>query len=207
MFLIRLSLPDRPGSLGAVASALGTIGGDIQAVEIVARQDGQVVDDFMVVLPDNVMPDNAVSACTMIEGVHALWCSRYPAGAGLQSDVEALERMLADPDNAAAILTESAPAVFHSHWAVLIDRAARAVLYATPMAPDLDCDSVARLGPLDNTGSGELPADWVPSWVETTYAVAPLRGARAVVLGRHGGPAFLTAELARLRHLATMVPT
>ncbi|PFG67436.1 ACT domain-containing protein [Enemella evansiae] len=205
MFLIRLSLPDRPGALGAVASALGTIGGDIQAVEIVGRQDGRVVDDFMVVLPDNVMPDNAVSACTQVGGVEALWCSRYPGGAGLQSDVEALERMLADPDNAAAILTETAPVVFHSHWAVLVDRAAHTVLHSTPMAPDLDCTALAKLEPLDQTGSGELPSGWVDGWVETTYAAAPLGGSRSVVLGRHGGPAFLAAELARLRHLAAMI--
>ncbi|OYO19448.1 amino acid-binding protein [Enemella dayhoffiae] len=204
--MIRLLLPDRPGSLGAVATALGTMGADIQAVEIVGREGATVVDDFMVLLPDNVMPDNAVSACTQVDGVQVLWCSRYPAGAGLQSDVEALEKMLADPDNAAAILAESAPVAFHCHWAVLLHRGHGTVLHATPMAPDLTPDSIGRFAPTDTAHSGELPAGWMPEWVETAYAITPLRGERAVVLGRHGGPSFLTAELARLRHLAAMVP-
>ena len=48
MFLLRVALPDRPGSLGAVATALGTAGADIQAVEIVEKYEGFAVDDFMV---------------------------------------------------------------------------------------------------------------------------------------------------------------
>ena len=50
MFLLRVALPDRPGSLGAVATALGTAGADIQAVEIVEKYEGFAVDDFMVCL-------------------------------------------------------------------------------------------------------------------------------------------------------------
>ncbi|MDQ3591372.1 MAG: amino acid-binding protein, partial [Actinomycetota bacterium] len=34
-FLLRVELPDVPGSLGTLASALGTTGADIQAIEIV----------------------------------------------------------------------------------------------------------------------------------------------------------------------------
>ena len=51
VFLIRVSIPDRPGSLGAVASAMGTVGADIHAVEIVGREMGRVIDDFLVKLP------------------------------------------------------------------------------------------------------------------------------------------------------------
>ncbi|HEY3004627.1 MAG TPA: ACT domain-containing protein, partial [Kribbellaceae bacterium] len=50
MFLLRLILPDRPGSLGTVASALGEVGADIHAIEIVEhrRDDGTAVDDVVV---------------------------------------------------------------------------------------------------------------------------------------------------------------
>jgi len=44
VYLMRVSLPDRPGSLGLVASAVGSVGGDINAVEIVEKGDGVVVD-------------------------------------------------------------------------------------------------------------------------------------------------------------------
>ena len=93
MFLMRVTLPDRPGSLGAVASAMGNVGGDINAVEIVEKGDGIVVDDFIVDLPPNQMPETIVTACQSLEGVKVEWISRYPEGGGLQSDLEALERM------------------------------------------------------------------------------------------------------------------
>lgn len=207
MFLIRVSLPDRAGSLGAVASAMGTVGADIHAVEIVGREFGRVIDDFLVKLPLGVMPDHVVSACTSLSDVVVLWCARYPGGAGLESDVEALERMLADPEQAAEIMTEAGPGVFHSHWAVLVDVTDAVVLHATPLAPDLDPGGLGKLGPLDLCHTRDLPSGWLPEWVETTVAVVPVGSRQAIVLGRHGGPEFLSAELARLRYLATLCPT
>ena len=37
-FLMRVSLPDVPGSLGAMASAIGAAGGNIEAIEIVEHR-------------------------------------------------------------------------------------------------------------------------------------------------------------------------
>ncbi|HZA74624.1 MAG TPA: amino acid-binding protein, partial [Propionibacteriaceae bacterium] len=45
--MMRVTLPDRPGSLGAVATAMGGVGADINAVEIVEKGAGIVVDDFV----------------------------------------------------------------------------------------------------------------------------------------------------------------
>lgn len=206
VFLIRVSLPDRPGSLGAVASALGNAGADIQSVAIVGREHGRVVDDFLVDLPIGMMPDSAVSACTSNDDVKVLWCSRYPGGAGLESDVEVLERMLADPDNAAEILTEAAPPVFHCHWAVLVDVTALQVVHSTPLAPDLDGAALEKVGPLDRCRTADLAAGWVPEWVETVIAIVPVDAHRTLIAGRHGGPDFLAAEMARLRYLAALIP-
>lgn len=205
MFLIRVSLPDRPGALGAVASAMGTAGADIHAVEIVGREHGRVIDDFMVNLPAGMMPDGVVSACTILPDVKVLWCSRYPGGAGLESDVEVLERMLADPDQAAEILTESVPTVFHCHWAVLVQVPGGPIRHATPLAPDLSTQGLELLGELTECRTLELPAGWVPQWVETTAGIIPVGAELSIVAGRHGGPEFLAAEMARLRYLATLI--
>mgnify|MGYP001433767005 CR=1 FL=1 len=43
---------------------MGAIGADINAVEIVQKNDGYVVDDFMLELPQGTLPDAIVSACT-----------------------------------------------------------------------------------------------------------------------------------------------
>lgn len=47
-YLTRVRLPDRPGALGLVASRIGAVGGDIVAVDIVARGDGSAIDEFVI---------------------------------------------------------------------------------------------------------------------------------------------------------------
>jgi hypothetical protein len=49
-YLVRVRLPDRPGALGAVASRIGAVGGDVVAIDILQRDDGVVVDELGVVL-------------------------------------------------------------------------------------------------------------------------------------------------------------
>ncbi|WP_167455087.1 ACT domain-containing protein, partial [Amycolatopsis kentuckyensis] len=56
-FLIRVLLPDSPGTLGAVATALGTVGADILSVDVVERGSGVAVDDLVVELPSGRLPD------------------------------------------------------------------------------------------------------------------------------------------------------
>jgi len=207
VFLMRVALPDRPGSLGAVATAIGTLGADISAVSIVQRGEGSAVDDFIVDLPPGRFPDGLVSACHSIDGVRVEWISRYPEGAGLETDLEALERMLADPDNAAETLTSAAPGVFHTHWALLIERGSEPrITFSTTLAPDLSAAELAALAPLDEPRRVQVSPTFVAKWGETVIALAPVRNARTVVVGRQGGPAFLDSELARLKHLAGLVP-
>jgi hypothetical protein len=191
VFLLRIALPDRPGSLGAVASAMGTVGADINAVEIVEKYEGYAVDDFMVELPSGVLPDSLVSVCTAIEGVELLWLSHYPENWGLQGDVDVLNHMTEYPERAEEILTLESPEVFRVTWAAMIDRHAGRVVAKTDLAPDLDSD-------------GELPDGWLPDWTETLIAVAPFRSTASIVVARRGGPEFLPSEIARLRHLAAL---
>jgi len=47
-YVVRIALPDRPGALGLVASRIGAVGGDIVAINILERQDGRAVDEFVV---------------------------------------------------------------------------------------------------------------------------------------------------------------
>ena len=68
-FLLRVVLPDKPGNLGAVASALGGAGADILSVDVVERGDGQAVDDIAVELPTNRPPDVLITAAESVPGV------------------------------------------------------------------------------------------------------------------------------------------
>lgn len=204
---MRVSLPDIPGSLGAVATALGAAGADILAVEIVEKRHGVAIDDFVVGLRPDRMPDALISACQGLDGVTVDWISRYPEGGGLQSDLETLERMTGDLEHAAETLASSAPAVFRSQWAVLIETDTAGnpkATYSTPMAPDLAGDQLAALAPFDQTHRLAVDGDWVPGYDDTVLVVAPLGPHRAIVIGRLGGPAYLDSEVARLRHLARL---
>src|SRR5262245_2468716 len=103
--LLRIELPDVPGSLGEVAAAIGLAGGNIEAIEIVEhRPDGTAVDDVFVELTGTVLPDMVVSAVQKLDGVHVLWVSRYAAGGNLHLDLEAMELISEDPANAVAQL-------------------------------------------------------------------------------------------------------
>ena len=205
---MRITLPDRPGSLGSVATAMGSVGADINAVEIVEKKsDGSVVDDFIVDLPTNRLPETIVTACQNLAGVRVEWIARYPEGGGLQSDLEALERMTADPAHAAETLVSLCPVVFRSHWASLIDvsDSAPRSSFSTTLAPDMTPEIAARFTPFDNTHRTDLDAGWSPGWGDTTAVVTPLARDRVIVIGRLGGPAFLDSEIARLHHLAALV--
>ncbi|OYN86572.1 ACT domain-containing protein [Parenemella sanctibonifatiensis] len=215
MLLVRVVVPNRPGSLGAVATAMGSVGADILAVEIVERDEETALDDFMVSLPTQVLPDALVSACNALPDVEVLWLSRYPTTAGLLSDLSLLEQMASDPERAPWLLTEHAPAVFHCHWALLADVDSREVLHASPMAPDLAGDAWDRLGPwpaTDGSARGTadalvLPEGWLPDWGETLVARAPVNVPDrnlSIVVGRQGGPPFVDSELVRLRYLARL---
>ncbi len=63
-FLLRVILPDKPGSLGAVATALGNAGADILGVDVVERADGPALDARAVALPHGRGPGSS------------WWCAR-----------------------------------------------------------------------------------------------------------------------------------
>ena len=47
-YVVRIALPDRPGALGLVASRIGAVGGDIVAINILEREEGNAVDEFVI---------------------------------------------------------------------------------------------------------------------------------------------------------------
>ncbi len=210
-FLLRVELPDVPGSLGAVASALGTAGADIHAIEIVEhRASGTAVDDVLLELPPQVLPDSLVTACQRLDGVRVLWISRYNAGASLRLDLEVVEVMTQDPATALARLVEQVPETFRCDWALAVrivpaddaGQPAAEVLHATRTAPDLPPD--VREWVADPKRARRLPDH--AAWEGTVLAAAPV-GDAVVVLGRRGGPDVLESELARFGHLCALAAT
>ncbi len=209
MFLLRLIIPDRPGSLGTVATALGEVDADIHAIEIVEhrRENGTAVDDIVVDLPPGVLPDRLVSACNGVEGVEVIWFSRYGAGGGLHMDLEAVEQMTSAPAEAIDILVEQAPSVLHADWAALLDGTGGEVKVAleTSATPEFG-GLVEQWLPLVKATTMAAPDH--KGLVESVLVAAPLESDRRVlVVGRRGGPEFLGSEVARLSYLANLAVT
>jgi len=68
-FVVRLWLPDRPGALGAVASRIGAVRGDVVGIDILERGAGRVIDELVVDLPDADLVSMLVAEITQVDGV------------------------------------------------------------------------------------------------------------------------------------------
>ncbi|AMC52101.1 hypothetical protein RN10_1564 [Mycobacterium tuberculosis] len=68
-YLLRIELADRPGSLGSLAVALGSVGADILSLDVVERGNGYAIDDLVVELPPGAMPDTLITAAEALNGV------------------------------------------------------------------------------------------------------------------------------------------
>lgn len=211
-FLLRLLLPDRPGMLGAVATAIGRIGGDIVSLDVVERGPGGAVDDVLVVLPPGGLADALLSSVQSVDDAVVESIRPHHGATDLRGDLELVEALAAAPADALTLLVERLPAVFHAGWAVLVEPAAagRRVLAASRSAPEVDRLDLPWL-PLAMAARLDLDASWVPEQWErlgTELAASPVgRPDRAVLLGRPGGPRFRDSEVLRLAHLAGITAT
>jgi hypothetical protein len=69
--MVRCALPDRPGELAKIASAISASGGDIQAVDVVEHSDGRVLDDIELLLdPDQV--SSLLARLRLLDGVEVI---------------------------------------------------------------------------------------------------------------------------------------
>ncbi|EWC64417.1 hypothetical protein UO65_0254 [Actinokineospora spheciospongiae] len=208
-FLIRVQLPDSPGTLGAVATALGAIGADILSVDVVERVGGTAIDDLVVELPGGRLPDVLITAAESIEGVEVDAVRPYAGVLDTHRELELVEDVAAEPKNGLAIFTEGVPKIVRAGWALVVGTdSGGAKLAASTAAPNIErlelpFMPLARATVLD----GEEP--WVPdTWRElgTELAATPLgKPDRVLLVGRPGGPMFRAAEVARLAHLAGIV--
>jgi hypothetical protein len=207
--LMRVVIADRPGSLGALATALGRAEADIVGVDVIERRDdGSVVDDILVDLPHGRLPDALVSACNSVDGAQVEFVRFYPHHGGLQRDLQVVEAMTDDPARADAVLVELAPDVFRADWALIMERGADGeleLLHRSRAAPEELNGVQTPWMPVTRARRLPDPSDWAPSWGENAAAAVTIGGPNCVlVVARRGGPEFLSSELARLGHLVNL---
>src|SRR3954452_4548491 len=68
-YVVRLWLPDRPGALGAVASRIGAVRGDVVGIDILERGAGRAIDELIVELPSEDLLDLLIEEIAQVDGV------------------------------------------------------------------------------------------------------------------------------------------
>lgn len=203
-YLLRVLLPDRPGSLGSLAVALGSAGADIISLDVVDRFEGVAVDDIVVEVPNGTFPDTLITAAEQLDGV--VVDSLRPFGGILDAhrELELIDAVAGAGAGAAQLLADELPTALRVGWAIvvqmsgaecrLIARGEAAPLWENGEVPAL-CD-LARVTALEDD---DVPAEWTA--IETALAAAPLSDDQVLVVGRPGGPTFRPSETARLGYL------
>ncbi|MCF3937877.1 MULTISPECIES: amino acid-binding protein [Gordonia] len=211
-YLLRVYLEDRPGSLGLLAVQLGSVGADILSLEVVERGEGYAVDDLVVDIAPGSLPDGLITAAEKLKGVRVDSIRPYAGVLDTHRELELVDQVATTDDHKLQVLVDNAPRVLRVSWAMVITSASNGVLqlFGSSGAPETPLTRADWL-PIDRAAQLDSTADWVPeAWqdMDTRLAAAPLGdGARAVLLGRIGGPDFRPSEIARLGYLTGIVST
>jgi hypothetical protein len=199
---LRVWLPDRPGALGAVASRIGGVKGDVIGIEILEHGAGRAIDDLVVALPDASLVDLLVAEVGEVDGVDveeviALSSESY------DPDLDALEAaaaLVAVEDRGALVsqLCRRVDLGTNASWSCVVDLERREVLVANGDAPAFDWVHAFVLG----SRTSELVAAGQAGPDDVLCAALGEWG--AVVVGRNGHP-FRARERRRLTALARIV--
>jgi hypothetical protein len=201
-FILRVWVPDRPGALGAVASRIGAVRGDLVGVDILERGGGRAIDELVVELPSESLVQLLISEVSQVDGVDVEDVRLAPSAA-IDPRLDALET--------------AASLVAHAEVGSLLDALARRSLsdFQSDWVAVVDLDSskpVVTVGPAPApawlaafvTGSrvsGEPGASGGPD--DVAWADVDAAGL-VVVLGRKGRP-FRSRERRQLTALARIV--
>lgn len=213
-YLLRVQLEDRPGRLGALAVALGSVGADILSLDVVERASGYAIDDLVVDLPHGAMPDTLITAAERLDGVYVDSVRPHTGLLEAHRELELIDHIAAAPgrDEKLQVLADEAPKVLRVGWCTVVRLGEGGLqrVVGSSGAPETHATAAPWL-PLEHAAALDGTAEWQPQvWrdMDTTLAAAPLGDPlTAVLLGRAGGPAFRPSEVARLGYLAGIVAT
>ena len=211
-YLLRVQLEDRPGTLGSLAVALGSVGADILSLDVVERGQGYAVDDLVIDLPAGAMPDTLITAAEKLSGVRVEAIRPHTGLLEAHRELELIDHVAAAADHPGKlqVLVDEAPRVLRVGWCTVVSLADGNPhrIAGSHGAPETQAASTPWM-PISQAIALDATGDWVPQlWrdMDTTLAAAPLgEPTTALVLGRPGGPHFRPSEVARLGYLAGII--
>ncbi len=194
---LRIALPDRPGSLGRVTSALGLAGADIAAVRVLESESGRALDDVVVNLHDRNHLRRVTAEVNAVPGVEVIasqWGVPPVTGhADLELAAQVLERAHTGPAEALGVLVDGAPGALGADWAALLE-------YRSP--DDIAVRLISPGGPAALTPPSVPLRTLAVSLDDGQGALVPLNEGSGAGVGlllvRGEGPQFHLSELWRL---------
>ena len=153
-FIVRVWLNDRPGALGAVASRVGALRGDVIGIDIIDRGAGRAIDELVIDLPDPTLVDLLLGEIGEVDGV----------------DVEHIRPLDAPPPDPSVLALEVARRV---HRAPTLEDSLRELVDGAMHL--LSCDWAALVDP----STGELVASAGEDVPGAGWLSAFVLGARA----------------------------
>lgn len=209
-YLLRVTVPDRPGSLGGLAVALGSVDANIVSLDVVETFEGAAIDDLVVDVPAGALPDTLITAAESLDGVSVVSLRPFDGRVGAHQELQLIDAVSTSGSAALDVLVSGLPGVLGVSWSLVVgEEGGRIVLVARGDSAPGDTSVLPSLGPFEGRAAEldprtpGLPDSWTV--MDTALATAPLGGARTLVVGRIGGPDFRPAELARYGYFAGIV--
>ncbi len=204
-YAVRVWMPDRPGALGAVASRVGAVRGDLVGIDILERGAGRAIDELIIELPSSDLVALLVSEIGEVDGVDVEDVRVLPPGGVPDARLSALETaaLLVDQRDVAGLLRTlavHAQADFEADWVAVVggDPLVAQATVGSPPPPQwlsaFVAGSSSRATPGSGAGTGHAGPDDI-AWAALGSTPA------SVVLGRTGRP-FRSRERAQLAALA-----
>ena len=203
---LRISVPDRPGSLGRVTSAIGSAGGDIAKVDVLESEAGRALDDVFVQVRDTAHLERLSRTVGSLAGVLIQGVQHPAPPATGHTELELVQQVLSQPGRSLQTLVDGAPGALGADWAALIeygpDGGQAAVLAVSPRGPA--AEGIAVAAPL-RLGAVRV-ADPATGQPYSGAAMIPLTGTSVgLLLVREVGVDFHRSELWRFGPLGAIV--
>ncbi len=122
-FLMRVRVPDEPGALGLLATALGRTNVDILSVDVVERVADHAVDDLVVQLPRGALPDGLITAAEAINGVQVISVRPFTGVLDTHRELELIDVVAATIGDRLQVLVDGLPRVLGVGWAMIFAHA------------------------------------------------------------------------------------
>ena len=213
-YVLRLWLPDIPGTLGRVAAAIGQADGDVIGIEILERGAGMAIDELIVALPthgstpsdeeryEELNIEKLISCVSQVEGVAVEDVHRVAQDRPDQSvlALDTAARIMETPqDERTEATCELVRDMLEADWCTVVPNGAQSPLAVSGDVPDLPW-VMAFLG-----GISHLASDAQHEHTPADVAWAPLDLLdAAIVVGRQRG-AFRLRERQHLTLIARIV--